>query len=194
MHTKPTHVGVVRHWCQSLGVLTAVSISRHEAEMKLAAFVPLLQDRFPDEAFTMASLEHVARQCVKGFPTYPELASFLSAWWQDHRPEPARLTVDGSALQAEDRARRSAVKQSWDDATAVRGLVAKCGDNQLLLRTLARAVKLYAPQHLELLPPEVISAIENHVEPSEFVQRKNASVTARYLSREQLLRARAETL
>lgn len=87
----PTHVRVVRQWCQSLGVLTAVSISRPEAEMKLAAYVPLLQDRFPDGAFTADSLEHVARHCIKGFPTYAELAGYLSDWWRDNRPRPTAL-------------------------------------------------------------------------------------------------------
>ena len=91
MPKQRTHIRVVREWCQSLGVLTAVSITRQEAEMKLAAYVPLLFDRFPDGAFTTASLEHVARQCVKGFPTYPELAGYLSDWWRAHRPAPPAL-------------------------------------------------------------------------------------------------------
>ena len=59
--------------------------------MKLAAYVPLLFDRFPDGAFTKASLEHVARPCVKVFPTYPELAGYLSDWWRAQRPAPPAL-------------------------------------------------------------------------------------------------------
>ena len=86
MPKQATHLPVVRQWCLSLAVLTAVSISRQEAEMKLAAYVPMLMDRFPDGAFTTESLEHVARQCVKGFPTYPELALHLSDWWRPYRP------------------------------------------------------------------------------------------------------------
>jgi hypothetical protein len=86
MQKQQTHVGVVRKWCQSLGVLSAVSISRTEAEMKLAAYVPLLVQRFPDAAFTLESLEAVAAQCAKGFPTYPELAGYLSAHWRSSRP------------------------------------------------------------------------------------------------------------
>src|SRR5215471_4737786 len=91
MPKTETHVRVVRQWCQSLGVLTAVSISRQEAEMKLAAYVPLLMDRFPDAAFTTASLEHVAAHAVKGFPTYGELAAWLADWWREHRPPLPRL-------------------------------------------------------------------------------------------------------
>ena len=83
---QETHVRVVREWCVSLGVLTAISISRHEAEMKLAAYVPMLMREFPDAAFTTESLQHVARQCAKGFPTYPELANHLSTWWRGNRP------------------------------------------------------------------------------------------------------------
>jgi hypothetical protein len=82
-------VNKVRLWCSSLGVLTAVSISRHEAEMKLAAFVPLLQDRFPTDAFTTASMEAVAVRCIKGFPTYPELVAYLADWWRANRPPPS---------------------------------------------------------------------------------------------------------
>lgn len=86
MPKQATHVGVVRQWCQSLGVLSAVSISRQEAEMKLAAYVPMLMERFPDAAFTTKSLEHVARHAMKGFPTYAELALWLHEWWRDNGP------------------------------------------------------------------------------------------------------------
>ena len=88
---QTTHVRVVREWCVSLGVLTAVSISRQEAEMKLAAYLPMLMQRFPDAAFTPQSLEHVAAQAVKGFPTYGELAQWLGDWWREHRPTPPAL-------------------------------------------------------------------------------------------------------
>lgn len=91
MPKKTTHLPVVRQWCQSLGILSAVSISRQEAEMKLAAYVPLLADRFPDGAFTTASLEYVARQAIKGFPTYGELAAWLAEWWRATRPPPLAL-------------------------------------------------------------------------------------------------------
>jgi hypothetical protein len=91
MPKQQTHVPVVRHWCQTLGVLTAISISRDEAEMKLAAYVPMLMREFSDAAFTNDSLNAVARQCVKGFPTYPELAGFLSDWWRGNRPPPPAL-------------------------------------------------------------------------------------------------------
>lgn len=86
MPKQQTHLPVVRQWCQSLGVLSAVSISRMEAEMKLAAYVPLLLNRFPDAAFTTDSLEYVAAQAVKGFPTYGELAAWLADWWRANRP------------------------------------------------------------------------------------------------------------
>ena len=79
-------MGVVREWCQSLGVLTAVSLSRAEAEMKLGAYVPMLMRDFPDGAFTTDSLNAVARECTEGFPIYPVLAGRLSRWWREHRP------------------------------------------------------------------------------------------------------------
>lgn len=92
MPQQQTHVSIIRRWLQSLGVLTAVSISREEAEMKLAAYVPMLMhEGFPDAAFTSESLNAVARQCIKGFPTYPELADHLARWWRENRPAPPAL-------------------------------------------------------------------------------------------------------
>jgi hypothetical protein len=147
-----THVPVVREWCQSLGVLTAVSISRQEADTKLAAYVPMLLSDFTDEAFTTDSLSHVAKACKRGFPTYPELHMALREWWQAHKPQPLRLAVDGSDIQAEQRERQREIRESWADPDAVLRSVENCAGNRLLLRTLASAVNLYAPQHRHLVP------------------------------------------
>ena len=59
--------------------------------MKLAAYVPMLLQRFPDAAFTAESLEHVAARAVKGFPTYAELVEWLREWWMPKRPPLAAL-------------------------------------------------------------------------------------------------------
>jgi hypothetical protein len=56
--------------------------------MKLAAYVPLLASEFPAAAFTTESLQHVARLCHRGFPTYPEIANHLSMWWRENRTLP----------------------------------------------------------------------------------------------------------
>lgn len=78
-------VSDVRKWVIALGVLTAGNMTRAEAEMKLRAYVPLLQDRFPPAAFTQASLEAVASQC-RFFPAYGDVVTYLAAWWFEHRP------------------------------------------------------------------------------------------------------------
>ena len=91
MPNQQSHIRIVREWCQSLGILSAVSISRAEAEMKLAAYVPLLVREFPDAAFTADSLSHCARAAIKGFPTYGELMHSLGEWWREHRPTPPAL-------------------------------------------------------------------------------------------------------
>lgn len=90
MANQATH-RVVREWCQSLGVLSAVSTPRAEAELKLAAYVPLLAERFDAAAFTPASLEFVAARAVRGYPTYGELTAWLAEWWHDNRPIPPAL-------------------------------------------------------------------------------------------------------
>jgi hypothetical protein len=98
-----THVGVAREWTVSLGILTAISISREEANMKLAAFLPMLMSDFEDGAFTKESLNHVAKACVKGFPTYPELHNHLRDWWREHRPMPPLLAKPKEAPPLEPR-------------------------------------------------------------------------------------------
>jgi hypothetical protein len=97
MPKQATHLPIVREWLTSLGVLAAVSLPRDEAQMRLAAFIPLLMDRFPDAAFTPDSLQHVAARAVKGFPTYGELAAWLSEWWRENRPRPVALAPPPAA-------------------------------------------------------------------------------------------------
>jgi hypothetical protein len=87
---KRTKVSDVRKWLVALGILTAGNMSRAEAEMKLRAYVPLLQDRFPPEAFTQASLEAVASRC-RFFPSYADVGDYLADWWKAHRPAPPAL-------------------------------------------------------------------------------------------------------
>lgn len=162
-----THVGVVRQWCQSLGVLSAISISREEAELKLAAFVPLLHDRFPDAVFCAASLEHCAFLARKGFPTYGELAGWLSEWWRERRPPPLQIAVEGSDQVATWREIERQCAESWDDPQAILASVRKCEGNVLLLRMLAAAVRRWAPQHLGYLPPHILELIERDPDASE---------------------------
>jgi hypothetical protein len=80
-------IGIVREWTIALGILTAGTMTRVEAEMKLAAYVPLLQSHFVVGAFTQQSLHHVAAQC-KWFPSYAEVVGHLGDWWREHRPLP----------------------------------------------------------------------------------------------------------
>lgn len=89
IRSKPK-VSDVRQWIAALGVLTAGNMTRAEAEMKLRAYVPLLQDRFPPAAFTQASLEAVASQC-RFFPSYADVAAHLGNWWRENRPLPPAL-------------------------------------------------------------------------------------------------------
>ena len=88
--TKHAPVATVREWTIALGVLTAGNMTRAEAEIKLRAYVPLLQDQFPAGAFTQNSLHHVASAC-KWFPSYAEVIDHLRNWWRANRPTPPAL-------------------------------------------------------------------------------------------------------
>jgi hypothetical protein len=161
MPNKTTHVPVVRQWCQSLGVLSAVSISRQEAEMKLAAYIPLLVDRFPDAAFNTASLEYVAFRASKGFPTYSELAAWLADWWREHRPAPPRLAGPGTSASAQRDRETAALAEDWDDPVGIRRRIADLQNDPKWLGVLCGLVYRHAPQHLGLFPPAAIAALDS---------------------------------
>src|SRR5271166_676626 len=81
------HQTMIAKWLKALGLLTAVSATeREEAVLKMAAYLSMLANRYPMQAFTRRSMEHVASRCPKGFPTYGELTDALSEWWKDNRP------------------------------------------------------------------------------------------------------------
>lgn len=77
-------------WLQALGTLTAGSMPVAEAQAKLGAYIPMLAQRFPDQAFTARSLEDVASKC-KFFPSYAEICEHLGAWWKENRPVSQRF-------------------------------------------------------------------------------------------------------
>src|SRR5271166_7101724 len=78
------HQTMIAKWLKALGLLTAVSATeREEAVLKMAAYLSMLANRYPMQAFTRRSMEHVASRCPKGFPTYGELTDALSEWWNN---------------------------------------------------------------------------------------------------------------
>jgi hypothetical protein len=90
LQTRRAKVGDVRNWIEALGVLCCDNMTPTEAEMKVLAYVPLLQADFPPEVFTQDSLAAVAKAC-KYFPAYAEVHTHLSAWWRERRPIPVAL-------------------------------------------------------------------------------------------------------
>ena len=91
MQQHPQHLPIVRQWCLSLLAVSAISVTRDEAETKLSAYSGLLAREFDAGAFTPDSLGHCAAAAVKGFPTYGELVASLRVWWSQHRPIPPAL-------------------------------------------------------------------------------------------------------
>jgi len=128
--------------------------------MKLAAFVPLLVDRFPDAAFTAASLEYVAFRASKGFPTYSELAEWLHEWWREHRPTPPRIVGPDPSISAQRDREVAALAEDWDDPAGICRRIRDLGDDPPSLRLLCAVVQRHAPQHLGWFPPAVIEAVQ----------------------------------
>lgn len=69
-----------RVWVAMLAKLVAPSNSA-DAAKALAAMLPFLTG-YPEAAFTLQSLEYVARQ-VRRLPSFSELADALASWWKD---------------------------------------------------------------------------------------------------------------
>lgn len=148
MPKQTTHVRVVREWLTSLGILAAVSLPREEAQMRLAAFIPLLVDRFPDAAFTTASLQHVAALAVKGFPTYGELAAWLSDWWKANRPAPPALPAPPP------------IRQRDEPTDAEREYVARVAAETIaFLRSSAQPIEDRRPPQARYLTPEQLDQL-----------------------------------
>lgn len=155
----------VHQWCASLGLLTAVRMPREEANVRLAAYVPLLANEFPPPAFNTSSLQYVAAHCAHGFPTYGELATALAAWWREHRPAPlpppALPNPEQCPLDSDGRPHRDAprhlieawYRHNWDNPDGVQRLVRRCQDEAPQLLTMLReAVTRWAPHLANLVP------------------------------------------
>lgn len=138
LRSKPK-VADVRQWLTALGVLTAGNMTRAECEMKLRAYVPLLQERFPAAAFTQASLDYVAAQ-FRFFPAYGDVVNALSDHWRQSRPPPPALPPPAPEPERD--------PPTPEEVEAVHKLVEDC------VATL-RASALYAEQQSQRLDEAV---------------------------------------
>jgi hypothetical protein len=98
----------VEQWLIRLGSLASARLSSDEATEFVDKCAGFLAGRFPDGAFSPASLEHVAAEC-KYLPTYGEIVAILSPWWADNVPV-ATLPHDPLGLNDEDRA----IVRNWE--------------------------------------------------------------------------------
>jgi len=74
-----------REWMAMLAKLTA-PLDAVTATRGLCDMLPLLAD-FPDSAWCVASLDHVAGQCSR-VPVYSEVRRYLGQWWGPRDPTP----------------------------------------------------------------------------------------------------------
>lgn len=79
-----THIRHITGWLSDLANLTAGgSVLLSDIKPRIGGIASMLSDNFPPEAFTRASLQHVARRC-KFFPTYGEACEALTEWRQQN--------------------------------------------------------------------------------------------------------------
>lgn len=112
--------------------------------------------QLPDHAFTDASLQFVALRC-KRTPSTAELSELLLGYLRTLAPKPAPPplpVLDETEPEMIDR-----LAGEWDDPAGIRDRIRTCNGELRFLRLLGVIVAKYAPQHLGLLPPAVLTAL-----------------------------------
>lgn len=189
--TGPQNDNTRRQWLAMLAKLVA-PMDPATAGKALSDMLPWLR-HLPDAAFTMASLEAVAKQC-KRVPVYGELREHLFAWWNDNRPPQAAIHGPDEWQQRITRERESS-RESWDGVTPadIRSHIITAdaahneGMRQAMRGILATAVARHAPQHLGMLPPEWLKEETETIKRAEPATRPKPA----YLTPEQLAALKA---
>jgi hypothetical protein len=151
---------VAASWLNDLAIVVAGSAPLADLKAKVAGMSGLLAEDYPPEAFSRASLAHVARQC-KFFPSYGELTEHLSAWWKDHRPEP-RLAITATDERTRQDQHSADCAADWASITTAQlrekiANVRAIGQSGMRLswgRVLSTAIHRHAPHLAGLIPPE----------------------------------------
>jgi hypothetical protein len=152
------HLRLVTSWLSDLANLTAGTAPLADAKTKITAIASMLAEDFPAGAFTRQSLNVVARAC-KFFPSYSELCTTLGAWWIEHRPPPSQPAISQDDKRAKEEREERERSDSWRDVTPeqVRAKIRGIREGfkpEVYGHFLGTAVRLHAPQHLGLVPPE----------------------------------------
>lgn len=115
----------------------------------------------PDIAFTEQSVQFVANRKPGNALTLVWLRGVLEQFLHEADPPPARPEREdpNTKLRREQEERRTWLARNWDDPPGIMRKVHENRDNRAALRLLARIVGLWAPQHLGLLPPDVLEEV-----------------------------------
>jgi hypothetical protein len=174
----PDKAAIIRDWLKALATLCASNLEPDDLRGKLRAYVPMLSQEFPQEAFSPAALAHVARAGAF-FPSFAELCNALAPWWKEHRPQPIAITSDQPDTVRNREIERLA-RESWRNITPeqIRAKIRALNGNPMrdvLGHFLATALANHAPHHLGLLPPQWLDVV---TEPAEVtVLRRPAAFT-----------------
>jgi hypothetical protein len=146
----------------------------------MAALAPLIRPRAPlaaatqlgkmlrflsdihDAAFTEESIGVVASRVTRS----PNLAQLRAALEHYLRGKSATVVPIGGPTAETLRERQRLAERdeflahNWDDPDGIRARIRTCNGEMKFLRMLAALVQRHAPQHLGLLPPAAIEAME----------------------------------
>lgn len=116
----------------------------------------------PDHAFTDEGLRFVAARLRKT-PNLATMRDLLQQYIQSLQP-PAEHEAPTSKLRREEAERHAFLRRDWDDPVGIAARIRTCAGDMRYLRVLALAVGKWAPQHIGLLPPNVLQSLADDPE------------------------------
>jgi hypothetical protein len=146
-------------WAEQLAEVIRPTAAK-AATTQIAQLLRYLTD-MPDEAFVEASVQYVANRKAGHALTLMWLRTVLVEYLHEADPPEPRPQQESpnAKLRREWQSRQEWLAENWDDPPGILRKVHAHRDDRPMLRLLARIVGMWAPQHLGLLPPDVLEEV-----------------------------------
>jgi hypothetical protein len=123
----------------------------------LVKMLPFLTD-LRDDLFTEESLAFTVKRGLQRSPSIVQVREAFDAYDAILKTPATRPPPEDRERDAW-RERQAFLHRDWDDPVGIGRKVHRCRDSPPLLRCLAGLVASWAPQHLGLLPPDILLAV-----------------------------------
>jgi hypothetical protein len=124
----------------------------------LVKMLPFLTD-LRDDLFTEESLAFTVKRGLPRAPSIVQVREAFDAYDAMLKVPATRPSPPTDHGRDAWRERQQFLHRDWDDPIGIGRKVHQCRDHQPLLRCLAGLVARWAPQHLGLVPPNILAAV-----------------------------------